>query len=104
MDNYCIFCGEKLDENGACCNNHEFKKMCLNCTFCTSTEGSLYCGNDENKEAALNKMLELIKKESGGYSVKNLEIEPVALKKPTLKCGKWELSEQVLNKIKALFK
>ena len=104
MEKYCIFCGEKLDENGVCKNSHEFKKMCLNCSFCSESENGLVCGNEENKQNALNKMLETIKKECGGYAVKSLEIEPVVLKKPTLKCGKWALSDAILREVVGLFK
>ena len=109
MEKYCKFCGEPLNEEGKCPNGHEFKKMCLNCIYCTEDisdeeNATFLCMNEENKKNALNKMLELLKKEGGGYAVKNLEIEPVPLKKPTLKCGKWELDETVMREILGMFK
>jgi hypothetical protein len=108
---YCKFCGEKLNAEGKCPNNHEFKKMCINCAFIGETEPdaesgkkSLVCMNEDNKKAALSKMMDAIKEAGGGYSVKTLEIEPVPLKKPNLKCARWELSEDVKNAALELFK
>ena len=108
---YCKFCGAQLDEEGKCPNDHSFKKMCINCEFCGESEPdeetgkkNLVCLNEENKAAALDKMLNLLKENGGGYSVKALEIEPVPLKKVTLKCGKWSLSEDAKEEVLALFK
>jgi len=99
MDKLCVFCGEPLNEDGVCENIHSFKKMCLNCQFCDG----MYCQNEDNKQKALEKMLETLKKESGGYSVKTLEIEPLPLKKPALKCSNWALSENIRVQLPALF-
>ena len=109
MEKYCKFCGEPLNEEGKCPNGHEFKKMCLNCIYCTEEvtdgeDGHLFCMNAENKKNALNKMLELLNKEGNGYAVKTLEIEPVPLKRPTLKCGSWELDETLVREILGFFK
>ena len=108
---YCKFCGEPLDENGKCPNGHEAKKMCINCEFCGETEPdeasgkiSLVCTNEENRKAALEKMMGLLKENGGGYAVKVLEIEPVPLKKVTLKCGKWRLSDDAASEWMAMFK
>ena len=108
MAKYCIICGEPLNEEGHCPNGHEFKKMCLNCRFCGRLDKNtdeLVCLNEDNKKAAMDKMLELLSKEGGGYSVKKLEIEPVPLKKPSLKCGKWEVDKlRVSEHVFTLFK
>ena len=108
---YCRLCGEKVELDGKCPNSHEFKKMCINCAFIGETAAddvsekkSLVCMNEENRKEALNKMLKILEENGGGYTVKNLEIEPVPLKKPTLKCGKWCLSEEVKEEVLALFK
>lgn len=108
---YCKFCGEPLNEKGLCPNNHEFKKMCVNCAFLGETEPdedsgkrTLVCTNEENKRTALNKMMKLLEENGGGYSVKVLEIEPVPLKAVTKKCGKWELSKSVELELTNLFK
>ena len=83
MNNLCVFCGEELDDKG----------LCMNMT----------CQNEDNKKKALKKMLETLKNEGGGYAVKTLEIEPLPLKKPTLKCQNWTLSAVILNKLPELF-
>ena len=107
---YCKFCGEKLNEEGQCPNNHEFKKMCLNCAFCAEVEeaesGKSYfiCSNEENKETAKEKMLKLLEENKGGYSVTNLEIAPLPIKRPELKCSKWELNDVVKDEVLGLFK
>ena len=99
MNNLCVFCGEELDDKGLCMNTHTFKKMCLNCEWCEN----MTCQNEDNKKKALKKMLETLKNEGGGYAVKTLEIEPLPLKKPTLKCQNWTLSAVILNKLPELF-
>jgi hypothetical protein len=108
---YCKFCGEKLNEDGQCPNNHDFKKMCINCAFIGETESdektgkkALVCMNEDNKKAALAKMMDLINEAGGGYSVKTLEIEPVPLKKPNLKCMRWALSDETKTAVLNLFK
>lgn len=107
---YCNLCGEKLGEDGKCPNNHVFKKMCLNCACLGSTENdgesgkaALVCLSEENKKEAMEKMLTILKENGGGYSVKNLEIEPVPLKKPELKCKRWSLSEAAREEVLNLF-
>lgn len=102
---YCPLCGEKRDENGLCPNNHKMKKMCLNCAHCVKgqSEDSIVCANEENRNAALNRMLEALNKENTGYSVKALDIEPIPFKKPTLKCVRWQLSEAAANALLTLF-
>ena len=108
MSKLCVYCGEPLDDEGVCENVHTFKKMCINCAYCTEElsddeNGTLFCGNEVNKKNALNKMLETLKKEGGGYAVKTLEIEPLPLKKPTLKCSNWELRKDILDSLTDLF-
>ena len=104
MDKFCIFCGEKLDENGNCKNNHEYKAMCLNCAHVINVDGNLCCGNEKNLETVKNKMLEAAKSVSNGYDVTNLEIKPLPLKAPNKKCGEWVLNDAVLDLIKGMFK
>lgn len=108
--NYCRFCGEPLNAEGLCPNKHEFKKMCINCAFLGETpedeetgKRALVCTNEENKKAALNKMMKLLEENGGGYSVKVLEIEPVPLKAETKKCGKWKLSDEAKDAVLSMF-
>lgn len=108
---YCKFCGEPLNEEGKCPNVHEFKKMCINCEFCVNNgamnddgEAILVCDNAENKAAAIQKMMDLLNKEKNGYSVTKLEVEPVPLKKVTLKCPKWALTNSIKHELPELFK
>lgn len=80
-----------------------FNKMCLNCAFITKNkDGELVCGNEANMQAAMEPVYEALKKVNG-YNVSNLEVVPVALKQPTKKCGRWELSTEVLDYMKTLF-
>lgn len=102
MEN-CIYCGKPLTD-GKCEENHSFKKMCINCAFSKENEdGSFTCVNKDNLEATREKMLEAIKNVSEAYSVKDFCIEPLPLKKPLLKCSKWELHPAVLTDIANLF-
>jgi hypothetical protein len=106
----CKYCGEALNADGTCPNKHEFKKMCLNCGFLGDTAAdevsgkkALICTNEENKNAAYEKLMDILKKEANGYEVSKLEIKPVPLKKPELKCPKWELSKAVKEEILNMF-
>lgn len=103
MGKYCKFCGS-VTEEGACPNEHSFKKMCVNCAHSKENEEQYFCHNEENMNNALQKVQEAIK--NAGVDAYKVEVtlQPVALKKPTLKCGKWELSDEVLEEVKALFK
>ena len=79
-----------------------FSKMCLNCAFVKDNEkGELVCGNDENMQAAMAPVYEALQKVNG-YNVNRLEVEPVALKQPTKKCGKWTLRSEILDYVKTL--
>lgn len=104
MGKYCKFCGTATEE-GVCPVGHEFKKMCVNCADSITEDGETYfCNNAVNKETAQKKIAEAI--EAAGVSTYTVEyaLHPVALKKPTAKCGQWSLSEDVLSELKGLFK
>lgn len=103
MGKYCKFCGTAT-EGGACPNEHAFKKMCVNCAHSKEEDEQYFCHNEENMNNALQKVNEAIK--NAGVEAYKVEVslQPVALKKPTLKCGKWELSDDVLAEVKGLFK
>ena len=110
MGKLCVFCGENTVD-GACPNNHAFKKMCLNCSHLREEvtdepEGELFCANRDNLIAAKEKILSAAAAESGGYKIKNItvDIEPLPLKKPTAKCKNWSLSDTVLEELKNMFK
>jgi hypothetical protein len=47
----------------------------------------LYCVNEENMNDTIAKM----KEQLGGYTIKNLELNPLPLKKPVMKCNRWSL-------------
>lgn len=105
MSEFCKFCGEPLNEEGLCPNGHVFKKMCLNCTSCGKNEDNeLVCKNEANLKSAFDKIMAAVQGASQAYSVKNLEIAPLPLKKPTNKCGLWELNNEVLNELIGAFK
>ena len=102
MKQYCPLCGSEFID-GACPNDHSFKKMCLNCAWLSENEaGELVCSNEQNQKDAAEKVRASIIKESDiGYSIKNLafELSPLPLKKPTLKCGKWTLDVEKIEGI-----
>lgn len=99
MSEFCKFCGEPLTDG----HKHEFKKMCLNCEWLkTNDNGEQVCRNETNMHNALEKMYETLRS-INGYNVTKIEVEPVPLKKPTNKCGQWELSKEVLEELVNLF-
>ena len=102
-ENKCNLCGTELNEEGKCPNNHTFKKMCLNCAFLKRENDALLCGNDENACGMLDKIRDAANKVCNGYEITGIDIKPLPLKKPELKCGKWELSEEVKNQVLTLF-
>ena len=105
MEHFCKFCGEPLNEEGLCPNGHVFKKMCLNCTSCGKNEdGELVCKNATNLKSAYDKIMAAVKDAAQAYAVKNLEISPLPLKKPTSKCGNWELNDEIVTELVGLFK
>ena len=74
--------------------------MCVNCKFSVENEdGSYTCVNEDNLNATKNKMLEAMKSVSEAYEVKEFEISPLPLKKPTLKCKSWTLNEKILEEL-----
>lgn len=95
----CVFCGSPLVD-GKCENDHSIKKMCVNCKFAGDNgDGSYTCLNEDNLNTTKSKMLEAIKSVSEAYGVKEFEISPLPLKKPTLKCKAWTLNETILEKL-----
>lgn len=99
MEELCRLCGEPLSDG----HKHEFKKMCLNCSWLkTNNKEEQVCSNPTNMNNALEKMHEALKG-INGYNVTKLEVEPVPLKKPTNKCGQWELDLEVANSLINLF-
>lgn len=96
----CKLCGAEMKE-GVCPSGHEYKKMCINCAFCKA-EGDIYsCHNGENEEDAVEKIKTAAKEAAGGYEIDNIQIKlmPLVLKKPTAKCKRWELDNEVLEEI-----
>ena len=92
--------GEVLEGNK---EQISFKQMCLNCKWMVKNEnGELICGNQENMAIAMEPVYEALKKVSG-YDVTKLEVTPVPLKKPTSRCGRWLLSEEIAEFVKTLF-
>lgn len=104
MEEFCKFCGTPL-EDGVCPNGHNFKKMCINCADCgVDADGKFVCKNEDNLKTAFEKIMEAASGVTEAYVVKNLEILPVPLKKPTLKCGKWTLNDGIKKELETLFK
>lgn len=102
----CKFCGSELVE-GKCPNNHEFKKMCVNCLYSKrSGNGDYVCNNDKNMQDAKAKIEEAVHAAASGYAITsfNYELEPLPLKKPTAKCSRWEMSTAIIDEIEGLFK
>lgn len=103
VGNYCSLCGQEFVD-GKCPTNHHFKQMCLNCEYCKWENNELVCCNEENALNAIEKMKDAAKKVVGSYDIINLEVKPLPLKKPELKCSQWALSEDMIGKIVGLFK
>lgn len=107
MKNLCLLCGAELNENGVCPADHQIKKMCLNCVSCLNNEQDSeemsigrYCVNEENMNDTIKKMSEQL----GGYTIKNIELNPLPLKKPTVKCPRWTMNEVTVEEtIKTIF-
>lgn len=101
---YCPLCGELLNEKDACATEHKFKKMCVNCQHVNySNDDNCYiCNNIENMEEAKKRIIDAAKTAAGGYSF-TVEVTPLPLKRPLVKCPRWELSKDVEKNIKNLF-
>lgn len=92
--NRCVFCGEILNEQGICPNAAQhFKPMCLNCIHCSCHEDGCICDNDENRNDAVQK---LIQSYEGGYKITSVELAPIPLKDPTKKCKRHQLDTTTL--------
>lgn len=102
MEKLCILCGTPLGEDGKCPVCSQIKKMCLNCTHCGEGEdGSLLCNNPEYLSAAVEKVRASL---PSGYEFKQLELQPIPLKKPTRFCEKWTISEKAKDELERLFR
>ena len=101
MDKICIFCGNPLNEENKCINEHYVlnKKMCLNCEYLKNEDASVVCTNTVNMENARNKIIEAAKAAAGNYSIDGMvfELKPLPLKKPSVKCPQWELNNNIIN-------
>lgn len=102
MEKRCRFCGEVLVDN-KCPNTHEFKRMCLNCRFCEQNDEGYFCRNDENANTAMNQIMEAANKAVSSYEIKNLEIAALPLKKPELKCRRWEFEHSLDSDLHSFF-
>lgn len=105
MDKLCKFCGGEI-KNGNCVNGpHTFPKMCLNCKFSADCGTGIVCDNEENKMAQIEKIKKAAMETASGYELTNINIEvkPLPLKRPKLFCGKWQLSDEMVENIKAMF-
>ena len=95
MSKFCPLCGSELVD-GICPNQKShFKQMCLNCEFCKADEdGETYrCVSEGNMNNALKKIKESVP--DLGYEI---QLKPLPLKKPTLKCALWSPDrERILN-------
>lgn len=98
MRDKCMFCGATLVD-GKCPNEPHFKHMCLNCNDCKESDGYNVCVNEDNMQAAINKIKEAV---PSGYEIETLTVKPLALKDATKKCKKWHLLEtfpQILTEV-----
>ena len=104
LEEVCPICGGKLEGDGTCpqCDNH--KKMCLNCEFCKESDedNELYCRNADNLEDAMARAKEALA-DIKGFKVSELKMEPIALKKPTVKCPRWVLSDAIKQRFEESF-
>ena len=94
----CAYCGIEISEDGKCLNgNHNInKKMCVNCQHVRFTEDGYFCAHEGNMADAKAKMVEAASSVSGGFPF-TIEVSPLPLKKPTLKCGNWALNKDIIN-------
>jgi hypothetical protein len=101
--NRCVFCGEILNEQGICPNAAQhFKPMCLNCIYCSCHEDGCICDNDENRNDAVQK---LIQSYEGGYKITSVELAPIPLKDPTKKCKRYELDcLEIIEQMSKMYK
>ena len=102
-ENFCVFCGEDLEEGKTSLEHHQFKRMCVNCTHCEMVSNGYVCQNEENKNTVLTKMKEAASAITEAYKLVNIEISPLPLKKPKGKCKYWTLSEEVKQRMETLF-
>ena len=82
----CIFTAEE---------NSPLRKMCLNCVSCGYiTDAECYgCSNEKVLEHGKE---EILKNVPEGFSIKNLELDPMVLKNPTKKCPNYKANIDLL--------
>lgn len=99
FENVCPICGREVESDGRCpvCDAH--KKMCLNCMHCKEgDDNELYCRNEENLNDAISRAKEAIGEIKGYSLVSNIEMAPIALKKPSSKCARWSLKTELIDR------
>lgn len=103
MVKLCAYCGIEMGEDGKCINAHNTnKKMCVNCQYVQFNDEGYFCAHDGNMADAKAKMIEAANSVSNGFPF-TIEVSPLPLKKPTLKCGNWVLSENIVYEFKNSF-
>ena len=94
MNQKCVFCGADLVE-GKCPNDHQMKRMCLNCSSCSFSDESGYvCTNATVLEIGKEKTVA-----PEGYEIEVLELKHLKLKNPCKKCPQYELNRQLIEDI-----
>ena len=99
----CRYCGIELGEDGRCINGHNInKKMCVNCQHVCYTEDGYFCAHEGNMADAKAKMVEAANSVSNGFPF-TIEVSPLPLKKPSLKCGNWVLNNELIKEFEESF-
>lgn len=74
-----------------------FKKMCLNCSFCSKNEKEVYsCSNKNVIEAGKKKILAAVPE---GFEIATLELKPMLLKNPVKKCANYDANLELVHQI-----
>ena len=87
-----IFTGAEVNDGES-----SLKRMCLNCTYCKeNSDGSFACRNEAVLEKGREKIMSSIPEE---YKVAPIQIEEMALKNPTKKCGNYLVDLDLLTNV-----
>ena len=104
FDNICPMCGRTVEDGGTCAACDRHTKMCLNCEFCKEGEDEeLYCRNEDNLADAVARAKEAVAEIKGFKLASDIKMEPIAMKRPTVKCPKWVLSEAIKKRFEKSF-